>query len=113
MAHDSLQSLRLAFKRAFTAYFLDLNAPVIADPTLAFATAHEYLSALRAQLGAEEFMHRLDDETTHLAGQTEQDLRHRFRGSETPPDYAGLEDRLRECFEYGLGQLDASHTRRR
>lgn len=113
MAHGSLQSLRLAFKRAFTAYFLDLNAPVIADPTVAFAAAREYLSALRDQLGAKEFMNKLDDETTHLAGQAEQDLRHRFRGSNAPPDYADLEDRLRECFEYGLGQLDASDTRRR
>jgi hypothetical protein len=113
MAHDSLQSLRLAFKRAFTSYFLDLNAPMIADPTLAFAAAHEYLSALLDQLGAEEFMYRLDDETTHLAGQTEQDLRHRFRGSGTSIDYADLEDRLRECFEYGLGQLDAPDTRHR
>jgi hypothetical protein len=105
-----LQSLRLAFKRSFTAYFLDLNALVIADPTEAFAAAYEYLSALREQLGVEEFMNRLDDDTTHLVGQTEQDLRHRFRGSDARPDYADLEDRLRECLEYGLGRLDASHT---
>ena len=50
-------------------------------------------------------MHRLDDETTHLAGQVEQDLRHRFAGRDHRPAYDDLEDRLRECFEYGLSQL--------
>jgi hypothetical protein len=111
MAPGSVQSLRLGLKRAFATYFLDLNAPVIADPTAAFAACRDYLFALREQLGAEEFMHRLDDETTHMAGQVEQDLRHRFRGREAGLDYGDLEDRLRECFEYGLGQLDAPLTR--
>ena len=37
----SLQSLRLVFKRAFTAYFLDLHSPGIADPTEAFAACRE------------------------------------------------------------------------
>lgn len=106
MPHGSLQSLRLAFKRAFSSYFVILSSPAIADPTEAFAAAREYLSALREQLGGEEFMHRLDDETTNLAGQVEQDLRHRWRGQEGRPDLADLEDRLRECFEYGLGRLD-------
>jgi hypothetical protein len=110
MAHGSLQSRRLAFKRAFTAYFLDLNSPVIADPTGAFATCQEYLSALLEQLGPQEFMHRLDDETTHMAGQVEQDLRHRFRSRHHQPEYGDLEDRLRECFEYGLGQLHGIRT---
>ena len=110
MAHGSLQSLRLAFKRAFTAYFLDLNSPVIADPTGAFATCQEYLSALLEQLGPQEFMHRLDDETTHMAGQVEQDLRHRLRSRDNQPEYEDLEDRLRECFEYGLGQLHGIRT---
>ncbi len=50
-------------------------------------------------------MHRLDDDTTHLAGQVEQDLRHRFAGRGDRPTYEELEDRLRECFEYGLSQL--------
>ncbi len=111
MTRHSLQSLRLVFKRAFTAYFLDLNAPVIADPTTAFAAAKEYLTALCQQLGTEEFMRRLDDETTRLAGQIEQDLRHRCRGRCAPPDYDELEDRLRECFEYGLEQIQTSLTR--
>ena len=53
-------------------------------------------------------MRRLDDETTHLAGQVEQDFRHRLaragsRGRQL--DYQDLEDRLRECFEFGLAQL--------
>jgi hypothetical protein len=107
MTTRSLQSLRLAFKRAFTFYFLDLNLPVIADPTEAFAASQDYLSALLERLGPEEFMHRLDDETTHLAGEVEQDLRHRFRDRDTQPDYGDVEDRLRECFEYALGQLHA------
>jgi hypothetical protein len=113
MTPSSLQSQRLTFKRAVAAYFIDLNSPVIADPTQAFAAAREYLSALHRQLGAEEFMRRLDDETTHLAGEVEQDLRHRFRGRDSRPDYADLEDRLRECFEYGLGQLHTPLTRPR
>ena len=108
----SLQSLRLVFKRAFAAYFLDLSSPGIADPTAAFTASEAYLSALLAQLGAQEFLHRLDDETTHLAGEVEQDLRHRFGKRGTQPDYSDLEDRLRECFEYALGQLDAALTER-
>jgi len=53
-------------------------------------------------------MHRLDDETTHLVGQVEQDLRHRVkrRGpSDGVVDYEDLEDRLRECFESALARL--------
>jgi hypothetical protein len=105
MPAGSLQSLRLAFKRAFTGYFLQLESPGIADPTNAFEAARDYLTALHAQLGDAEFMRRLDDETTHLAGQVEQDLRHRFASRGRQPSYEDLEDRLRECFEYGLGQI--------
>jgi hypothetical protein len=105
MPAGSLQSLRLALKRAFTAYFLQLDSPGIADPTEAFEAARDYLSVLRRQLGYAEFVHRLDDETTHLADQVEQDLRRRFAGREHRPPYEELEDRLRECFEYGLSQL--------
>jgi hypothetical protein len=104
MAISSLQSLRLAFKRTFTAYFLELQSPGIADPTEAFAAAKAYLSALRWQLGDAEFMHRLDDETTTLAGQVDQDLRHRSAGRESQFAYEELEDRVRECFEHGLEQ---------
>jgi len=108
MPHDSVQSLRLTFKRAFAAYFVALSTPAVADPTEVFAAAHQYLSALWEQLGAEEFMRRLDDETTTLAGQVEQDLRHRWRDHREQPDFADLEDRLRECFEYGLSRLGAT-----
>ena len=51
-------------------------------------------------------MHRLDDETTHLVGQIEQDLHQRFRGQKPQPDLDDLEDRVRECFEYGRAHLD-------
>jgi hypothetical protein len=105
MPADSLRSLRLAFKRSFTNYFLELDSPGIADPTEAFEAARGYLAALRRQLGDAEFMRHLDDETTHLAGQVEQDLRHRFAGRDHRPAYDDLEDRLRECFEYGLSRL--------
>jgi hypothetical protein len=74
-----LQGLRLGLKRTFTDYYLTLRSPGIADPTESFALCYEYLSALRAQLGHQEFMYRLDDETVHLAGQVEQDLRHKSR----------------------------------
>lgn len=106
-----LQSLRLGFKKAFTEYYLALRSPGIADPTESFATCHDYLSVLRDQLGDREFMYRLDDETIHLAGQVEQDIRHRSRRSGIPfleLDAAmsdDLEDRLRECFENALGRL--------
>ena len=106
MSVDSLESLRLVFKRVFAKYYLDLHSPVIADPTEPFAACRAYLGALRTQLGREEFMRRLDDETTHLAGHVEQDLRHRLRGKDTGLSYEDLEDRLRECFEHALGRLE-------
>jgi hypothetical protein len=102
---DTVQSLRLAFKRTFTAYYLALASTGIADPTEAFETALAYLDELHAQLGRAEFMHRLDDDTTHMAGQIEQDLRHKLKGRAYDLDYDDIEDRLRECFEYGLSQL--------
>ncbi len=101
----SLESLRLVFKRVFAEYYLELQSPDIADPTEAFAACRAYLGRLHEQLGHEEFMYRLDDETTHLAAHVEQDLRHRQRGREPQPSYEDLEDRLRECFEHGLGRL--------
>jgi hypothetical protein len=109
---SDLQSLRLSFKRAFTDYFLALRSPGITDPTEPFASCYDYLSVLRAQLGGKEFMYRLDDETINLAGQVEQDLRHRSRrggGAGLLIDAAAsddLEDRMRECFEYALGRLN-------
>jgi hypothetical protein len=105
MPVDTVQSLRLAFKRAFTAYYLCLASPGIADPTEAFAAALAYLAESHGHLGTAEFMYRLDDDTTHLAGQVEQDLRHKLRGRQYQPDSDDIEDRLRECFEYGLSQL--------
>ena len=108
IAEDPLQTRRLAFKRAFTAYYLELRSPGIADPTQAFVAGYDYLSALLDRLGGAEFMHRLDDETTHLAGQVEQDLRHKRRGRAVGDELADLddlEDRLRECFEYARGRL--------
>jgi len=105
MPVDTVQSLRLSFKRAFAAYYVALDSPGIADPTEAFKTAHAYLVTLHQQLGAAEFMHRLDDDTTHLCGQVEQDLRHKLRNRGYQPDCDDIEDRLRECFEYGLSQL--------
>jgi hypothetical protein len=111
-----LQSLRLGFKRAFTNYYLALRSPGIADPTESFAAAYEYLSALRLQLGEKEFMYRLDDETIHLAGQVEQDLRHKARRNASfsfatdPALSDDLEDRLRECFEQALGRFADEDT---
>jgi hypothetical protein len=105
MPVDTVQSLRLAFKRAFVTYYLALDSPGIADPTEAFAAALSYLSVLHGHFGAREFMRRLDDDTTHMAGQVDQDLRHKLRGRDYRPDYDDIEDRLRECFEYGLSQL--------
>ena len=112
MPVDSVQSLRLAFKRAFVLYYLALDTPGIADPTEAFEAAHSYLAVLYGHLGTAEFMRRLDDDTTHLAGQAEQDLRHKLRGRDYRPVSDDIEDRLRECFEYGLSQLPQEPRRR-
>ncbi len=105
IAEDPLQNLRLTLKRAFTAYYREVRSPGIADPTQAFATCYAYLSALLTRLGPAEFMHRLDDETVHLVGQVEQDLRHRSKGLPPADQFDELEDRLRECFEYAWGRL--------
>ena len=105
MVSGSLESARLAFKRAFLAYYLDLSSPAITDPTEAFTACHLYLDLLRTQLGDKEFMTRLDDETTDLAGLIEQDLRQRFRHRIPQPSSEDLEERLRECIDYGLAQL--------
>ena len=105
MPVDPVQSLRLAFKRAFVKYYLALDSPGIADPTEAFEAAQSYLAVLHGELGPREFMRRLDDDTTHLAGQADQDLRHKLRGRDYHMVYDDIEDRLRECFEYGLSQL--------
>lgn len=110
MTPDPLESAKLVFKRAFIRYFLELSAPVIADPTEAFASCRTYLQLLLDRLGAKEFMRRLDDETTSMAGHVEQDLRQRFRDRMQQPGYGELEDRLRECFEHGLRRLHAAPT---
>ena len=106
MSLGSPETLRLVFKRVFAKYYLELQSPAIADPTEAFAASRAYLNRLREELGGDEFMRRLDDETTHLVAQVEQDLRHRLRGKDPQLSYDDLEDRLRECFEHALGRLD-------
>jgi hypothetical protein len=108
MVSGSLESARLAFKRTFLAYYLELSSPAITDPTEAFAAGHLYLDILRRQLGDKEFMRRLDDETTDLAGHMEQDLRQRFRGQVPQPSPEDLENRLRECLDHGLARLDGA-----
>jgi hypothetical protein len=106
MSPGSVEMLRLVFKRVFMRYYLELQSPAIADPTEAFAACRAYLSRLCERLGRDEFMRRLDDETTQLVAQVEQDLRHRLRGKTPQPSYEDLEDRLRECFEHARGRLD-------
>jgi len=111
MTTASLPSARLVFKRAFVKYYLELNSKAIADPTEAFSTCRAYLCLLRDQLGGQEFMRRLDEETIGLAGQLEQDMRQRFRERSPQLRYEDLEERLRECFEHGLARLDMVSTR--
>jgi hypothetical protein len=106
MSAISTGSLRLVLKRVFAKYFLELQSPSIADPTEAFATARAYLGRLCEQLGQDEFMRRLDDETTHLVGEVEQDLRYHLRNSTAAVSFDDLEERLRECFEHALTHLD-------
>jgi hypothetical protein len=108
MSFDSSESRPHALNPVFAEYYLDLHSPVIADPTDSFAACRGYLGRLHAQLGAVEFMRRLDDETTHLVGHVEQDLRHRLRGRDVHLSYEDLEDRIRECFEHALGRLDVT-----
>lgn len=102
MPRSSVESLRLAFKRAFADYYLELLSPGVADPTAAFSAARAYLGAMRRELGQEEFLRRLDDATTELAGQLEQDLRRYLRDRGLVIDRDDLEERLRECLEQGL-----------
>jgi hypothetical protein len=106
MTSRALQSLRLELKRAFSAYVVDLISPGIADPTEAFSASSSYLAALLERLGPHEFMRRLDDETTQMAGEVHQDLRRRLRDGGVSVEYGEVEDRLRECFEYALAQLN-------
>jgi hypothetical protein len=110
MTTRTLQSLRLDLKRVFGGYVLALSSPEIADPTQAFLACWEYLGTLLRTVGPEEFLHRLDDETTQLAGEVHQDLRQRLRGTATDIDYVEVEDRLRECFDYALNQLNGLLT---
>jgi hypothetical protein len=96
---------RLAVKRAFSSYYLALCSPGVADPTSAFDSSFTHLSKLLADVGPVAFMERLDDETTQIAGEVEQDLR---RGRPELIDCFSLEDvedRIRECFEYALARL--------
>jgi hypothetical protein len=111
MSLGSSESLKLVFKRVFAKYYLELHSPAIADPTEPFAACRAYLGMLLEQLGSHEFMNRLDDETTHIVCQVEQDLRHRLRGRTPQLTYDDLEDRLRECFEHALGRLDGLSER--
>jgi hypothetical protein len=111
MPTSSVQSSRLKLKRAFTAYYVVLLSPGIADPTEVFAACYDYVRSLLAELGPEEFRRRVDDETTCLIGQLDQDLRQKSRVSGREFDYADLEERLRECFEHGLARLDAPLSR--
>ncbi|MGI5940155.1 MAG: hypothetical protein ACOX8V_05655 [Thermoleophilia bacterium] len=106
MAEHSLQKTRLAFKRAFISYYVELRSPGVVDPTHVFSRGYVYLAALLDQYGPHEFMRRLDDETTHLAGQLEQDLRRRSREGPMLGGYDDLEDRLWECVEYARGRLE-------
>ena len=69
-----------------------------------------YLGWLRKRLGQSEFMARLDDETTGMVGELEQDLRRRTRDEGPQPPYDDLEDRVRECFEQALTRLTATST---
>ena len=110
MSATSQESLRLVLKRVFAKYYLDLQSPGIADPTEAFAASRAYLGRLRDRLGKDEFMRRLDDETTHLVGEVEQDLRHKIRNTAALVSFDELEDRLRECFEHALVRLDDSYA---
>ena len=115
MAITNPQNLRLSFKRSFVNYYLTLLSPGIADPSEAFTEGYKYLSALHEQLGQKEFMFRLDEETVQLAGQIEQDLRHKVQRnsildfSSTLDDSDTIEDRLRECFEAALERINLSH----
>lgn len=108
MSSRDLQSLRLALKRAFSQYFLDLNDPtVIPDPTAAFSAASDYLAALERSLGRSDFLQRLDLEVASIAGEVEQDLRQHRRQRPSQIDFSELSSRLKECVDYGLQRLDA------
>jgi hypothetical protein len=96
---------RLALKRALSTYYLALCSPGVADPTAAFGSSFGYLSKLLADVGPVAFMDRLDDETTQIAGEVEQDLRRGHPELIECFSMEDVEDRVRECFEYALVRL--------
>lgn len=107
---DSPESSRLVFKRVFLNYYLDLCSLSIADPTEAFAACRAYLGSMWERLGRDEFMARLDDETTGVVGQLDQELRRLCRDEGPRPPYDDLEDRVRECFEHALRRTEITAT---
>lgn len=89
---------RLRFKRAFTAYYLDLCSYRVATPGEAYETCAEFLRARQESLGIERAEREFAEELARLAGEMEQDLRRRHR--DLFAEWSGrepLEERLLEC----------------
>jgi hypothetical protein len=66
-------------KRSFFAYYVDLCSPRIADPSAVYADCRAYLSARYETLGPDLFRQGFEEDLEHLAGEVEQDLRHRHK----------------------------------
>ena len=101
---SSAESLRLAFKRAFTAYYLESGSPASPTPPRPSRPARVSLGPAGPHWGRR----------SSCAGWTTRPRIWPARWSKTcgtsraggrPPTYDDLEDRLRECFEYGRARL--------
>lgn len=79
----ALPQLRLRVKRVFSRYYMELCSLSIADPTDVTGALSAYFTARRAELGETLFHLELEDDVHRLAGEIEQDLRHRHRGALT------------------------------
>ncbi len=82
----SLADLRLRVKRSFSAYYLELCTPGIADPMAVYEALGLYFAERRRAVGEVLFALEWADDVNHLAGEIEQDLRRRHGAA------------LRECF---------------
>jgi hypothetical protein len=101
---ETLQDLRLRFKRAFMGYYLDLCSPAIADPTLVYDACRAYFAARFEALGPDAFRRGFEEEVNHLAGEIEQDIRQRRKDLTGCLAEEPVDDRLWESVAQSWGR---------
>ena len=84
---------------------MELCSLSIADPTDVTGALSAYFTARRDELGETLFHLELEDDVHRLAGEIEQDLRHRHRGTITQYLLAEpLDFRFQECVTLVRGE---------